>query len=136
MTTFVLVHGGGHGGWCWQRVARELRTAGHDVHTPTFTGFGERHHLAAESFGTFVTDVANVLEFEDLTDVVLVGHSMGGTIIPRVAERVPERIGTVVWLAAVVTHDGVGPIEYAASGLLGLLLVALAVWTLRRTLRA
>jgi len=106
MTTFVLVHGGGHGGWCWQRVAGRLRAAGHDVHAPTLTGFGERHHLVAESFDTFVTDVANVLEFEDLTGVVLVGHSMGGTIIPRVAERVPERIGTVVWLAAVVTDDG------------------------------
>lgn len=108
MTTFVLVHGGGHGGWCWQRVARLLRAGGHEVHAPTLTGFGERHHLAGEgiTFETFVTDVVNLLEFEDLTDVVLVGHSMGGTIIPRVAEQVPGRLSAVVWLCAVVTADG------------------------------
>src|SRR4051794_17269472 len=106
--TFVLVHGGGHGGWCWQRVAKLLRTHGHDVYTPTLTGFGERSHLDTTSvtFETFVLDVANVLEFEDLHDVVLVGHSMGGVIIPRVAEHAPDRIAAVVWLAAVVTADG------------------------------
>ena len=107
-TTFVLVHGGGHGGWCWQRVAKRLRAAGHDVYTPTLTGFGERSHLdtSTVTFETFVVDIVNVLEFEDLHDVVLVGHSMGGVIIPRVAERVPERVSAVVWLAAVVTNDG------------------------------
>jgi pimeloyl-ACP methyl ester carboxylesterase len=107
-TTFVLVHGGGHGGWCWQRVARQLRQRGHDVYTPTLTGFGERGHLDTTtiSFDTFVTDVANVFSFEDLHDVVLVGHSMGGIVIPRVAETVPERVRRVVWLAAPVTLDG------------------------------
>jgi len=107
-TTFVLVHGGGHGGWCWQPTARLLRAQGHDVHTPTLTGFGERSHLdtATVTFPTFVQDIVNVITFEDLHDVVLVGHSMGGVIIPRVAEAVPERIGRVVWLAAVVTDDG------------------------------
>jgi pimeloyl-ACP methyl ester carboxylesterase len=106
-TTFVLVHGGGHGGWCWQRVARQLRQRGHDVYTPTLTGFGERGHLdtATISFDTFVTDVVNVFTFEDLHDVVLVGHSMGGVIIPRVAETVPDRLRRVVWLAAPVTLD-------------------------------
>src|SRR4051812_13891745 len=108
MSTFVLVHGGGHGGWCWQRVARGLRAAGHEVYTPTLTGFGERSHLdtSTVTFETFVLDIVNVLEFEDLHDVVLVGHSMGGVIIPRVAEQARERIKTVVWLAAVVTNDG------------------------------
>ncbi len=106
--TFVLVHGGGHGGWCWQRLARELRRRGHEVWTPTLTGFGERHHLdvGAVTFETFVTDVASVLHFEDLRDVVLVGHSMGGVIVPRVAEVVPDRIRAVVWMAAVVLNDG------------------------------
>src|SRR5206468_4055898 len=105
---FVLVHGGGHGGWCWQRVALRLRNAGHDAYTPTLTGLGERYHLDTTlvTFETFVLDVLNVLTFEDLHDVVLVGHSMGGVIIPRVAERAPERIKAVVWLAAVVTNDG------------------------------
>ena len=105
--TFVLVHGGGGGGWTWQRLARVLRRNGHEVYTPTLTRFGERSHLdVAVTFDTFVTDIVNVIEFEDLHDVVLVGHSMGGVIIPRVAEKVPERIGAVVWLAAVVTADG------------------------------
>jgi len=113
MASFVLVHGGGHGGWCWQPTARLLRDAGHDVYTPTLTGFGERSHLDVTriSFGTFVDDVGNVLRFEDLHDVVLVGHSMGGVVVPRVAEVVPDRIGRVVWLAAVVTGDGESLIE-------------------------
>ena len=111
--TFVLVHGGGHGGWCWQRVARRLRDRGADVYTPTLTGFGERSHLdlASVSFETFVTDVVNVFRFEDLHDVVLVGHSMGGVIVPRVAELVPDRIRRVVWLAGAVTADGETLIE-------------------------
>jgi len=106
--TLVLVHGGGHGGWCWKPTARLLRAAGHDVYTPTLTGFGERHHLDTSqvTFETFVRDVTAVFEFEDLRDVVLVGHSMGGVVIPRVAEALPDRMRRVAWLAAVVTGDG------------------------------
>ena len=106
--TFVLVHGGGHGGWCWQRMAAVLRDHGHSVWTPTLTGFGERHHLdhGQVTFDTMVTDVAAVLEFEDLHDVVLVGHSMGGVIVPRVAEVSIERVSQVVFMAAVVLNDG------------------------------
>lgn len=100
------MHGGGHGGWCWQPTARRLRQAGHEVSTPTLTGFGERNHLPADGFQTFVTDVVNVLRFEDLHDVVLVGHSMGGVVVPRVAEEVPDRLRRVVWLAAAVCADG------------------------------
>jgi pimeloyl-ACP methyl ester carboxylesterase len=104
----VLVHGGGHGGWCWVRVARRLQAAGYPVYTPTLTGFGERSHLgdAVVGFETFVTDVVQVITFEGLGDVVLVGHSMGGVVVPRVAEVLPERMRRVVWLAAVVTDDG------------------------------
>ncbi len=106
-STFVLVHGGGHGGWCWQRLATELRRRGHDVWTPTLTGFGERRHLDGDglTFETFVTDIVSVLEFEDLRDVVLVGHSMAGVIVPRVAEVARDRIRAVVWMAAVVLDD-------------------------------
>jgi pimeloyl-ACP methyl ester carboxylesterase len=108
MSTYVLIHGGGHGGWCWQRVARVLRTQGHEVYAPTLTGFGERCHLGHPDtpFDTFVTDVTQVIEFEDLTDVVLVGHSMGGVVIPRLAQQIPARIQQVIWLAAVVCADG------------------------------
>jgi pimeloyl-ACP methyl ester carboxylesterase len=106
MTTFVLVHGGGQGGWCWRACAQVLRAAGHEVYTPTLTGFGERRHLVAAGFETFLDDVANAIELEDLEGVVLVGHSMGGVIVPRVAERLPGRVAAVVWLAAVVTADG------------------------------
>ncbi len=113
MTTFVLVHGGGHGGWCWKWTAAALRSAAHVVYTPTLTGFGERAHLApfATSFQTFVDDIAHVIRFEALEDVVLVGHSMGGTIVPRVAEAIPEHIARVVWLTAAVCNDGETMIE-------------------------
>jgi pimeloyl-ACP methyl ester carboxylesterase len=113
----VLVHGGGHGGWCWQRMARVLRDLGHDVWTPTLTGFGERHHLddGRITFDTFVTDIGAVLEFEDLHDVVLVGHSMSGVVVPRVAEAFPGRIGKVVWMAAVVLNDGETITEASAA---------------------
>jgi pimeloyl-ACP methyl ester carboxylesterase len=106
--TFLLLHGGSAGGWCFQRVARQLRQAGHDVYTPTLTGFGERNHLArsAISFETHIADVTNVFAFEDLHDVVLVGHSLGSTITPHVAESVAPRIRRVVWLAGMVLRDG------------------------------
>jgi pimeloyl-ACP methyl ester carboxylesterase len=106
--TFVLLHGGGHGGWCWKATARLLREEGVDVYTPTLTGFGDRSHLETSgiTFETFVADVVNTFTYEDLYDVVLVGHSMGGVIVPRVAEVVPDRIRRVVWIAAVVTDDG------------------------------
>ena len=99
--TFVLVHGGGHGGWCWQRMASVLRSRGHEVWTPTLTGFGERHHLdhGQVTFDTMVTDVAAVLEFEDLHDAVLVGHSMGGVIVPRVAEVSIDRVALICGLS-------------------------------------
>ena len=89
-------------------MANRLRAAGHEVFAPTLTGFGERVHLrdAVVGLDTFIADIAQVIAFEALDDVVLVGHSMGGVIVPRVAETLPERIRRVVWLAAVVTNDG------------------------------
>jgi len=107
MAVFVLVHGGGQGGWVWRQVSRLLEARGHEVYAPTLSGFAERHHLDGPhiSFQTFVEDVANLIAFEGLRDVVLVGHSMGGVIVPRVAEAVRERIRRVVWVAGVVTKD-------------------------------
>ena|SRR5438105_8465542 len=108
MATFVLLHGGNHGGWGFKWLAPELRRRGHEVHTPTLTGHGDRIHLqpADLTMETHIVDVANVIHYEDLNDVVLVGHSMGGVTIPLVAERMKDRIRRVVWLAAVVLADG------------------------------
>jgi pimeloyl-ACP methyl ester carboxylesterase len=106
--TFVLVHGAWHGGWCWRRVARLLREAGHEVFTPTLTGFGERAHLLSADIGpdTLVQDVAGVLDSEELTDVVLVGHSFGALVALAVAGRVPERVRRVVLLDGLVVEPG------------------------------
>ncbi|PXW36239.1 UNVERIFIED_CONTAM: pimeloyl-ACP methyl ester carboxylesterase [Williamsia faeni] len=115
MATFVLVHGGGHGGWCYQSVARQLRSAGHDVYTPTLTGLGERSHLVSKdvNLDVQITDVVNVLEFEDLHDVVLVGHSYGGMIITGVADRATDRIGHLVFLDAANPEDGQSLVDVA-----------------------
>lgn len=115
MATYVLVHGGGHGGWCYQTVARLLRSAGHDVYTPTLTGLGERSHLVSKdvNLDVQITDVVNVLEFEDLHDVVLVGHSYGGMIITGVADRVTDRIGHLVYLDAANPENGQSLVDVA-----------------------
>ena len=75
--TYVLVHGAWHGGWCWSKVTSILRGRGHTVVTPTQTGLGERSHLLSKSIDldVFVTDITNVIKYEDLNDIVLVGHS-------------------------------------------------------------
>src|SRR6202453_1322221 len=81
--TFVLVPGAWHGGWCWSRVAARLRGAGHRVVTPTQTGLGERKHLLSKdiTLDTFTSDIVNVIEAEELSDIILVGHSFGGNAI-------------------------------------------------------
>jgi pimeloyl-ACP methyl ester carboxylesterase len=108
MATFVLVHGGGHGGWCYQKVARLLRAEGHEVYTPTLTGLGERSHLVspAVDLDLHITDVVNVLRFEGLDDVILVGHSYGGMVITGVADRVADRVGKLVYLDAANPVNG------------------------------
>lgn len=108
MATFVLVHGGGHGGWCWQPVSRRLRAAGHDVHAPTLSGLGERRHLLSPEtgLGTHIEDIAQLLFHEDLRDVVLVGHSYGGMVITGAAGRSPDRIARLVYLDAAIPAHG------------------------------
>ena len=107
-TTYVLVHGAWHGSWCWQRVRKSLQDAGHQVFTPTLTGLGERSHLnsPAVNLSTHIADVVNLLRWEDLSDVILCGHSYGGNVISGVADQVPERIRTLVYLDAFVPEDG------------------------------
>jgi pimeloyl-ACP methyl ester carboxylesterase len=106
--TFVLVHGAWHGGWCWGKVAATLRGRGHTVITPTQTGLGERAHLLSKSItlDTFVEDIVNVIKFEELKDIVLVGHSFGGNAISGTADRMPERIKQLVYLDAAMLENG------------------------------
>ena len=108
MATYVLVHGGGHGGWCYQRVARILRAAGHEVYTPTLTGLGERAHLLDHrvDLNRHIDDVVAVLHFEDLRDVILVGHSYGGMVITGIADRAADRVGKLVYLDAANPVNG------------------------------
>ena len=107
MTTYVLVHGAWHGGWCWSRVGRALKASGNDVYSPTLTGLGERAHLASREINleTHIADVLGVIVEEDLTNIVLVGHSYGGIVVTAVADRAAQRIARLVYLDAVVPRD-------------------------------
>src|SRR6202162_4659832 len=111
--TFVLVHGAWHGGWCWSRVADRLRTASHQVFTPTQTGLGERKHLLSKdiTLDTFTRDIANVIEAEGLSDVILVGHSFGGNAISGVADAMPDRIRHLVYLDSLMVEGGKSPFD-------------------------
>jgi pimeloyl-ACP methyl ester carboxylesterase len=108
MATFVLVPGGWSGGWIWRKLTPLLRVAGHDVYTPTPTGLGERVHLAQPDvdLDTHITDMVNVLIFEDLREVILLGWSYGGMVITGVADCVPERLAQLIYFDAVVPTDG------------------------------
>jgi pimeloyl-ACP methyl ester carboxylesterase len=108
MSTFVLVHGAWHGGWCWKRVRRSLQAQGHEVFTPSLTGVGDRSHLLSPEVNleTHITDVTNLILWEELSDVVLCGHSYGGPVISGVADRIPDRIGTLVYLDAFLLQNG------------------------------
>jgi pimeloyl-ACP methyl ester carboxylesterase len=106
--TFVLVHGAWAGAWIWRDLIRLLQAAGHDVYASNATGMGDRVHLnnPGIDLDVYITDVVNMLEYEDLRDVTLVGWSYGGMTITGVAERVPERLAQVVYLDASVPADG------------------------------
>jgi pimeloyl-ACP methyl ester carboxylesterase len=121
MTTFVLVHGAWHGGWCYARTAKLLRAQGHDVFTPTMTGLGERSHMSGSgiNLSMHVLDICNVLKWEGLTDVVLCGHSYGGMVITGVAEAMPERIGSLVYLDAFVPENGKALWDYVDDNFRG-----------------
>lgn len=108
MASFVICHGAWGGGWEWQNVATLLRQAGHVVYTPTLTGLGERSHLVNPHIDlhTHIQDVVSVLEYEDLRDVILAGHSYGGMVVTGVAERAPERLRELVYLDAFVPRNG------------------------------
>jgi pimeloyl-ACP methyl ester carboxylesterase len=106
--TYVIVHGAWGGGWAFKEVDRRLSADGHKVYRPTLTGQGERSHLASTNLdlSLHIQDIVNVILWEDLHDVVLVGHSYGGMVITGVADRVPDRIKQMIYLDALLPNDG------------------------------
>ncbi len=107
-TIFVLVHGAWHGGWCWRHVVARLAGRGHRVYAPSLTGLADRSHLLNETvnLSTHVSDVANLVRWEELSDIVLVGHSYGGLVVTGVADKISERVASLVYLDAYVPESG------------------------------
>lgn len=108
MATYVIVPRGWSGAWAWRGVAKRLQAKGHEVFTATLTGCGERSHLANPEINleVHIQDVVNILTYENLTDVTLVGHSYAGIVITGVSERMPERLSHLIYLDAFVPLDG------------------------------
>ncbi len=108
MATFLICHGAWSAGWAWKKMRPLLRAAGHEVFTPTYTGLGERGHLAHPlvDLETHIQDVLAVIEAEALSDIILVGHSYGGMVATGVADRAGVRIREIVYLDAFVPEDG------------------------------
>src|SRR5690349_13822151 len=108
MATIVVAHGAWSGGWSWKKMRPLLRERGHEVFTPTYTGLGERAHLAHQGIDleTHIADVLAKLEYEDLRDIVLLGHSYGGMVATGVADRARDLINQVIYLDAFVPRDG------------------------------
>ncbi|MFC9440941.1 alpha/beta fold hydrolase [Nocardia sp. NPDC057030] len=108
MSTFLLVHGAWHSGRCWERVVPLLESAGHRVLAPSLTGYGDKAHLLGPEVGldTHVDDIVALIGEHDLSEVILVGHSYAGLVISAVANQVPDRIGHLVYLDAMVPEDG------------------------------
>jgi pimeloyl-ACP methyl ester carboxylesterase len=105
VATFVLVPGAWFGGWAWKKVTPLLEQKGHEVHAVTLTGMGERVHLASRDVGieTAVEDVLNIIKYNNLDDVVLVGHSFAGKVVAAVADRaVAKKVGMVLFLDAFI----------------------------------
>jgi len=105
---YMLIHGAYHGAWCWRNVTPTFRKLGHTVYTPTLTGLGERAHLLTSqtSLETFIEDIAQVFKYEDLNDVILVGHSFAGSVLSAIADRLPDRLRHLVYLDALILNSG------------------------------
>ena len=118
MAAFVLVHGGWAGSVVWRQLVPRLRKAGHEVYAPTLTSIGARKHLLNREIGldTHIQDVIGVVDDADLSDIVLVGHSYGGMVISGVADRVPEKVASLVYLdgfeRAILDRSEPNPLRY------------------------
>lgn len=119
MAIFVLVHGGGHGGWCYLPVTRRLQQLGHIVYTPSLSGLGEHHHQmhAGIDLKTHIEDVVNLLFMEDLRDVIIVGHSYGGMVITGVADRSSDRVAHRVYLDAAYPENGQSLVDHTRGSI-------------------
>jgi pimeloyl-ACP methyl ester carboxylesterase len=106
--TFLVCHGAWGAGWAWKKMHPLMQAAGHRLVTPTCTGLGERAHLANPSIDleTHIRDILNVIQYEDLREVVLIGHSYGGMVATGVADRARDRIAQLIYLDAFVPEDG------------------------------
>lgn len=115
MATFVLVHGGGHGGWCYAKVKRRLEATGHEVFAPSLSGLAEHAHTLAPGIDlhTHITDVTSLLFHWDLSDVILVGHSYGGMVITGAADQAVDRVGKLVYLDAANPGNNMSLIDVA-----------------------
>lgn len=115
--TYVLVHGMTGGGWDWKQMDELLSAEGHTVYRPTLTGLGEKMHLLHPSIdlSTHVLDIVNLIKFEQLEDIVLVGHSYGGMVITGVMNQIPERIHQVFFLDALVPDHGMSATDVIAK---------------------
>jgi pimeloyl-ACP methyl ester carboxylesterase len=118
MTTFVLVHGAFHGGWCWRRVARRLRTRGHSVFAPTLSGPARQTPAPRRDvdLSTNVEDVIGLIERRQLHEVVLVGHSYGGVVAAWVADSVPGRIARLICIDSPLPASGSSVVETHPNG--------------------
>ena len=116
--TFLLCHGAWSGGWAWKKMHPLMAQAGHRLMTPTYTGLGERAHLAnpAIDLDTHIQDILNVIKYEDLRDIVLLGHSYGGMVATGVADRARERVSQLIYLDAFVPRDGQSLLDLNEAG--------------------
>src|SRR6478672_8319318 len=118
MATFVLVHGSWAGSVVWRELAPRLRKAGHEVYAPSLTGIGARKHLLSREIdlNTHIQDVIGVIDDADLSDIVLVGNSYGGMVISGVADRMPTKVASLVYLDAFVPENGQSNLSLLPSG--------------------
>lgn len=115
--TFLLVHGAYHGGWCWKFVAEILERNGHKVYAPSLTGNGDRTHLLSKdvTLDTQITDIVNLVKWEDLNNICLVAHSFGGWPASGALEQINDRVSSIVWLDAFKPRNGEKPLDYISE---------------------
>ena len=110
---FLLIHGAWHGGWVWNEISEILRYQRYSVSTPTLTGLGEKKHLLSSkiTIETFIEDIVNHIIFENLNNIILVGHSFAGSVISGVADRLKDRIQKLIYFDAMILIDGQKPFD-------------------------